>query len=359
MRNRNYNLDKLKIGAMLGIIMIHQIYHCNILENVVQGSITEYLISFLYTIGFSMTNVFVLVSSHLLVEKYFKYEKKANTKKIINMIIVTSGYATVIYFLLLVIGVVKFSPVTLVTCLFSVFSNQYWFIGAYIVLYLIAPILSQMLDSLREHEVKKLLIILLCVFSILPTVMLFLPAQSLYDPNNGKSIVWFVVIYIFVYYLKKYKKEQIEKVNLNTLRIALVINMILLVSSRKILFLVSNMIGFNGDGEGRLYFDSSLLVFAMAIIIYLLVIKKNEMTDSDIKKKVILDCSQSTLGVYLIHNHPILREYWWDWCEKTILCKGNIILKIILVCVVVFSLCALIDMIRRQMVISYCHLRNK
>ena len=203
MKKRNVVWDKLKVIAILGIVMIHMIYHCNIFENVERHSFTYIVIEVLYTLGFSMTNIFVIISSHLLIDRYTEYEGKFNLKKLIKLAVNTSLISTIIYCLLLLFGVINFSIFELLNCLLSVFVNQYWFIGTYILLYLLAPFLTKSLDRLSKTELEHLTFVLIFFFSILPTIMIFVPAQNLYDPYNGKSVVWFVILFITVFYIKK------------------------------------------------------------------------------------------------------------------------------------------------------------
>ena len=195
---RDLRLDLLKAVAMFGIVLIHAIYSTGLYGMEDAAQLDQFLVMVLFTVFFPMTNVFVLVSGLFLSEGRFRW------KKVRTLSVLTIGYSVGLYALLSFFGTVDFSVGELLECILSPINNQYWFITSYLGLYVLSPYLNKALDSLSEQELKRLCLLFFVGFSLIPSVVVFEPAQDFFDPRSGKSLVWFVVLYCFVFFFKKY-----------------------------------------------------------------------------------------------------------------------------------------------------------
>ncbi len=339
---RDQRFDCLKLLSMFGIVTIHGIYRSGILEQCDRFSLEWFAISVIYTFFFAMTNVFVLTSAH------FMHNKSIRMDKVWNIVLLTTGYSCLIYILLVCIGSVDFSIITFVSCMLSVFTNQYWFIGAYLILYLLTPYINKLLAQLTEQELRKLCFVLFFTMSIIPTFLIFLPVSTLFDADAGKGIIWFVSMYCISFYIKQYATVWIEKVKCWKVWMFLVGNVCALVFSRIVLFYVSNFLGMAGDGETRLYFDSSCFVFAISVSIYILTLKRKPIHLGK-NNAWIGSLAGTTLGIYLIHEQPQLKTILWDFVLQ---CKNSIgsIPAVFLSIVIVYLGSMLIEIVRQKVI---------
>ena len=347
MQQRDVRFDKLKIAAMLGIVWIHCVAHCNILEKVSYLSASYFLISIMYTIGFSMTNVFVIVSSYLLINRYKRRAGTIRFKKVYAMIALTMVYATLIYLALVAFNVIPFSWFDFLKSVFSVFVNQYWFVGAYLFLYIVSPLLFKALDSLSEKELRILCVIELLFFSIFPTAFIFESVIHFYDAQHGKSIIWMLVIFTLTFYIDKYGMTFIDRIKKSQVLIGMFATVLLLVFSRVVLRYISYLINLGGDGEGRLFFDESFLILIVSFGLFFLTLKERNRTARGKSSNLFANISNTTLGVYLVHNNPYLRGVLWSSVSPIVFAYPGVeIIMAVAVVWVVFTLCALLELIR-------------
>ena len=337
---RNLRLDQLKLLAAFGIVGVHAIYHTNALKYTAVYSIEWFFLMIVYTLLFSMMNIFVIISGYFLCDSHFRW------KKVKSIILTTICYSVVIYILFCIRDVTEFSFFDFMDCLLSPITNQYWFISAYLLLYILSPYLNKMLSCLNEKNLRSLCLISFVVLSIIPSFLIFVPVQNLFDAQNGKGILWFLTIYILCFYYKKYRESYFCKINSYWFMIILIFNLMFLIGSWIVLNYISIVIGLDGDGATRLYFDSSIFVFGISASIFLLT---QRLPVINLKYgKFITYLSGSSLGVYIIHEQPMVRKFLWGNVENIwINNEGSIIVNFFIVTVIVFFFCIGIDCIRR------------
>ena len=334
---KDIRFDILKLIAMAGVVFIHCVGYCNILGELEYLSWKYFAVSVPYTVFFAMTNVFVIVSSHLLIKKYRTRTPSVRMNKIIGMVILTSVYSTVIYLILVITGLADFSLFAALKSVFSVFVNQYWFVGAYLFLYFISPLLYKALDIFSEKELRSLCLVNISVFSVFPSVFVFVSALDFYDAGHGKSIIWMILLFTCTFYLDKFGTEFIKKIRRSVLILVAASSTLILVLSRVVLRYISYRINLGGDGEARLFFDSSVFITVISFCIFILTLKSKEREKETAVRRFISLCSATTLGIYLIHNNPYLRDVIWGNAKSFIFGSKNMeIVMLILAVTAVF-----------------------
>lgn len=344
---KDIRFDRLKLIAMIGIVFIHCVSNCNVLEEMEYLSAPYFIMSILYTAFLAMTNVFVIVSSYLLINKYKVKAGGIRFGKVIEICCVTSAYATAIYLILVASGAISFGLFDFFKSLFSVFVNQYWFIGAYLFLYIMSPLLFKALNALSEKEVRIVCITSLVFFSLFPTLFIFESPLEFYDSQHGKSIVWMIVLFVLTFYIDKFGMEFIRKIKKSQVVIGLSLSVFLLVLSRIVLRYISFLIHLGGDGEGRLFFDESVFIVVISFAFFVLTIKtKPKMKKGKIDAITSL-LAGTTLGIYLIHNNPYLRTLMWEKFKLLIFkYSGMEVLMVIAIVIAIFIVCFLVEYIR-------------
>lgn len=297
---RDIRLDRLRTLAIFGIVMIHAFYRSGYFEVVPELSAGWLGGMAVYTLAFPMTNVFVIISSYFLIDGTFRW------KKVRGLLIKTAAFSLALYLLAVAIGAAALSPMELLECGLSGLVNQYWFVSAYIILYLLSPYLNRGLAALTQQELKHLCLILGAVFSVLPTVLVFEPVQSLFDAKNGKGILWFVTIYVLTFYLKRHG-ENFMKIKKRVLYLTIAGAAALLVVSNVVLKRISIVLGMGGDGAARLYFDSSALVALISFAVFLLMLQQKNPNRSRLWPRL----ARASLTVYLIHEQPTVKQLLW------------------------------------------------
>lgn len=80
---------------------------------------------------------------------------------------------------------------------FPVVFEHYWYVTAYVIVFLLSPFLNKMVKSLEQKEFAKLLIICYIVWSIIP----FFTARQ-HSGLYWNQFIWFVVMYLTGAYVK-------------------------------------------------------------------------------------------------------------------------------------------------------------
>ena len=346
-RDRNLPLDALKAASMLMIVILHSIGHTGLLGKISDWSLPWFSVALLYSLCMGACNVFVLISGYFLSRSQFR------ASRLLRLVLVCSIYSASIYGVLLAAHQVSFSWLDLMKSVLSAFTNQYWFITAYCALYLLSPFLNRLTGALSQKEHRRLLFILIGLFSVLPTVLLPLPVQSLLDPSNGKGIVWFVTLYLTGSYIARYGLPR--RIRLWEGSAAALGACVLLVVSRLGFRWVSAVARME-DGSGRWYFDSSVPVAFLSITIFLLAAQAKPGDYGRFVTRAVSVLSASTIGVYLIHENPFLRGVIWTRIVPMGRFAG--LPWVAALCVVfsaaVFCICSVIEMFRSAVAKRVC-----
>ena len=97
----------------------------------------------------------------------------------------------------------------IIKSLFPVLYNHWWYVTSYIGFLLVAPAIKRLILTLNENEYLILIIILTIMFSVIPSITLWLP---FIEPMN---FVWFIYLALVLNFIKLYgrKYKMFEKLS--------------------------------------------------------------------------------------------------------------------------------------------------
>lgn len=305
-KERQANLELLRIFSMLMIVMMHLLNHGKILETTARGSISYYLVWILFGISFVSISTYILISGYFLCETSFSF------RRILKLEGQVWFYSVALYLASLLLLRQPFDMSSLIAAVFPVLSCEYWFVTMYVGMIVLSPFLNKLLTGLTQRQFRLLLVILFVLFSLWPNVFFFSPALNF---GGGSGVVWFTTVYLSGAYLKRFYRPdgQFGRHLLHFFGAALLIP----VSRFLIELLLSTplgKIGFLQDlmwGYSIFYEYNSVLVFAAAILLFIaflnLQIKPGRL------QRMILAAAPLSFGVYLLHDNP----------QRKRLCLGN------------------------------------
>lgn len=193
-KTRKEGIELLRIFSMLGIIGGHFLLFTNMTSSVVQFSGNYYLTWFLYAINFVGTNCFILISGYFYSEITFSWIKLGRTWGTVFF------YSIGITIILMIVGFKSYSMIELIKAATPFMNRQYWFMTDYLGVYLFSPFLNLLIEHMSAEQHKKLVIISITVFSILPSLWI----GGGLDDSKGNSVIWFTVLYIVGAYIRRY-----------------------------------------------------------------------------------------------------------------------------------------------------------
>lgn len=322
-KTRESNLELLRIFAMLIIVFHHFAVYGNFNFDTTSASINLLWQVFILMGGKIGVNIFVLISGYFLVKEK---EIKLDLKHILKFILQVFFYSVTIYILYLAITqkpfVLKFEK----AAFFPIIFKKWWFVTCYFVLYLLHPFINKVLVSITKKEYKTLLLILITIFSIIPTII---------NLNfQVDDVVWFVILYCIAGYIKLYGLP--EKIKWHHYFIA-VLGLIIV----NFIIVTSDITVYEAFKQHKL--NTLLISISIFMLFKKIKIKNN---------KLINQIASATFGVYLIHDNSFIRCIMWQDLLKTANFKDTLffIPHTIMCCIWVYISCTIIELLRKKII---------
>ncbi len=197
---RNANIEFLRILSMLMIMTMHCLAQTGALYDL-EGPVSCYY-WWLEALCVPAVNVFVLISGYFLVESQFKVQ---NLFRILGVV---WSYSFLFSLLNSFVAGESISVGNTVQMLFPVLTKKYWFVNAYLALYLLSPFLNRLIHSISRVQFKYLLTVLLVIMVIRPTL---LPRRMAQDSTAGLSVFFFIVLYFISAWERIYGRRNKRK----------------------------------------------------------------------------------------------------------------------------------------------------
>ncbi len=178
---------------MLGVVFLHVLGHGGILASTL-SPLNYSLAWFLETLAYPAVNCFVLISGYVGYkgEQYFP-----KMKSIFSLFFTVLFYSVSIYLILSFLGYEPFGIKELAKNFMPIISKRYWFFSTYFGLFLLSPVLNQLVHKSKPKPVFIFLItfFLICAFSLI---------RDRFSLLNGFSLIWFIFLYLIGAILKEY-----------------------------------------------------------------------------------------------------------------------------------------------------------
>lgn len=200
MKERQSNMELLRIFSILLIITFHYAYKGGFdFGTALSGNML--LVKTCWMFGETGVNLFILLTGYFMVTGTFKWKKL-----ILLLAQVFFYHMALIVGYIYVWGPESYTITDLndvFMTFFPVLANRYWFITAYLILYLLSPYLNKLVHALSQAEHKRLLVISLVLFSVIPTVF-GAPYNTTETLLYYNRLIWMIVIYLIGAYIRLY-----------------------------------------------------------------------------------------------------------------------------------------------------------
>lgn len=336
-KKRMANMELLRILAMIMVVMLHYLSKGMLLPDM-KGhlNVNGYLAWILETLSIVAVNVYMLISGFFLTESRFK------CGRLIQLWCQILFYSLLVPAALLSAGILKpqeLSIYKLLQYMLPVQMEQYWFATAYVILYLMTPLLRAAVKNMKQSQLKLTILLLLLFFSVSKSV---LPVRLETD-TLGYDAVWFICVYLCAAYMRLYGFRWFCSSRRGVLGylcsccgilgIALVIRIVYLTTGRLEDFLTATY-----------HYNHILNLLAAISLFYAFYhwrIPEGRAADW------ICRTAPYTFGVYLFHEQVELRTLWPGWLGAS--AEGNPVIfagRCIGSVLLVFLAGILVDMVR-------------
>ena len=337
---RKSNFELLRIVSMFFIVLYHTIIHGHVIENSTNPGLTMISNLLLFI-------CIVHVNSYVLVSGYFQSKSTCKQSKVWSLINADWFYRVIIVIILTSIGAISLSKVEFLKQIFIIdITDSYWFVKFYIAIYLLSPFLNKLIEGLNKKEYNYLLIILTVLLSIIP----YLTGEQGFS-NNGFTIQHFIYLYLIGGYLRKFpigelaifRKYSKEVVCIIIFFSCAILNYIIYKSSQSLNNVNSlvNDITNNLMLMSRAYSNPIVIVQTVAFVLFFETL--------NIRSKIINDLATLTLGIYLVHDNPLMRGVLYQWLkiDNGPVSSYSFILYIFIVSFAIYFTASLVEWIRQ------------
>lgn len=336
------NFELMRIISMFFIVLYHVIYHGQALNNC-NGTI-------LLILQLLICITLVHVNSFILLTGYFQYNKKFSLKKFLQTFFIMYFYKVTIYILCGMLNIYEINSVDIFNII-NPFFIPYRYIACYLIIYLLSPFLNILIKNMSQSTHRKLILILLLCFSIAP----FFSNQTV-GPNDGLTVVQFIIMYFTGAYLgkypisenihfKNYSKNKTQFIFFIGTIIFLTLNYITYIFGTSLNNTTSPLLQYIGNLITSNYIRYNFIFVFLQSVCYFL-----WFSTLNIQSKIINNIAKITFGIYLIHEHPLIRPkiyYWFNITNSSLLTSKQLIIQILIVSMIIFIICAIIEAIRQ------------
>jgi len=283
-------LDKLKVVATIFVVLLHvNGYAYDTFGNSMSSS-QLICMNVIEAAAYCAIHLFVMCGAFIMLEKSPKSK---------NFIAIYSQT-----WIVCIIGLVAaiamelaFSKVQLIQSIFPFIGRAYWFVSDYLVLMFLAPFLNKLIHDLANRELLKLTIIVALIVSILP----LLPSEFIWK-ENCCGITLFIFLYLIVACVKT------SKIKINAyiyFSVYIACSMLLVLSY----YLLAKL---NVASSRYFYSYYNPIVILQALSLFMCFYSQSNRMGVYIPKdkKVLTLSVDNSLLCYLLHMHPIIKNYY-------------------------------------------------
>lgn len=319
--SRNSSFEALRMIAMSIIIFHHFVVHgifpaVNIQQNHTFGVLISLLVGWG---GYLGNSLFILMTG------YFSIRKKLSVKRLIMLLGAMVFYSVIIA--LIWKSQHRLPPEGMKQALFPFWYGYNWFVACYLLFMSLTPFLNQLLRQLSKVRYLGLLILEYFLYCVMPAFH--------GDSFSNAPILQFVMMYCIGGYLQfhGFKQEKLHKTGtwvLLTVLLALLTDVAVMRQWLK------------GYDIWRFF---NLLSTGTAVSLFMAAVCHEPFTSTKINK-----LAGSVLGVYLIHDNPLVRPFLWRELLPNVnyLDKEYFVLFMVAKVAVVYVVCLGIDLARRK-----------
>lgn len=355
-KGRNQGIEALRIVSMFLIVVMHTLKQGGVLVAANGSTAHFYLAWFLEVIAFCAVDCYALISGYVGVQARFRWSRPV---KLWLQVVFYTVLITLFFQICYPSGM---NYKYWLKALFPVLSREYWYISCYFGLMIFMPVLNEGIKALPVKQLRNMVIAAVVLFCVLPVLLQgypfnFNPEADYFGLLNGYSVLWLMVLYLIGAYIRVSDRvRQLKGRKIVAGALAAV-----LLTWGAFVFLPEYTL--KRFGEVRYsaillnYTSPTILLVAVA---FLLLFERKQSWNR-VVDKVIGVMAPATLGVYLIHTHPLIwdsfmKDYAISFAEGTVL---GMVGKVLAASAGIYLVCTCVDLVRGWIFKSVVRIMNR
>ena len=344
---RQANFEILRVIAMAMIVAMHFMQKGGILQPLAKDmtlvNASAWLIESFCIVA---ANCYVLIAGYFLVDVEWKWKK---LMKVVAQVLFYSLLIPILCFVFRIGDVRAWSVYDWITAVLPLQMDHYWFATAYVLMFLLSPVLAAGTKQLSKKQLEITIAVLLLYFCGFKSVSPILLATDKY----GYDYPWFICLFLIAAYIKLYGNAegglQIGRLKWFTCAkrsaAVYVITVLITFGGSLVLGAITAMFG-KFDYYMNMMFSYNHILTLTASVACFFAFKHWKPKNNGLTR-FLCKIAPYTFGVYLIHENVAIRNLWPQWLGVTGV-RGSLLFIPYMVgaIICVFVLCMLIDWIR-------------
>lgn len=282
---RNYGIDLLRMTAMFFVAALHIIG----IGGVITGS--ELLSGQFLTAQFLRIAMLCAVNCYALISGFVGWDKRPKLSGLAMLWLKAVVYSLVI--------TACFSPAdwkTWLNALLPVTTGQYWYLTAYVGLFVLMPLLNSAVRNMPKRELSVTLCGILLLFCILPIS----PLTDAFYLHDGYSALWLAVVYLLGGYLGKY--GILSRLSAKKWGLVYLGAVVFAWAPRMLVLKIRPFLWYNVYGNILIEYTSPTILLAAVSLLAIF----SRLRLPGRAEKTVSALSPHAFGVYLFHAHPLM-----------------------------------------------------
>lgn len=302
-KTRQANFELLRIVAMIMVIMLHYLVKGIVADSYMGNSAPANCFAWLLE-AFCL----VAVNCYVLISGYFLVESDWKPGRVVSLLCQVLFYSLLIPVVLMILGLIPPGSVSMyewVEYAFPINTEHYWFATAYLMMYLFAPFLAAGIRRMDKRQLQIVIGLLLFFVSLVKSVV---PVVFATD-RSGYDFGWFLCLFVLAGYIRRFGIPWLEKRSH-----AVFLYVLMSVATWETAWLggsLADRITVLGTYGDRAYTYNHFFCLIGSVSLFYV------FKDSELKagkaSEIICKLSPYTFGIYLLHEHILVRYRWLEW----------------------------------------------
>lgn len=342
---RNIGIELLKIISMFMVVLLHCLNMGGTISGAKTLSLNYDLAILLDSMAYVAVDVFALITGFVSIKSRNRYTH--NWNRILDIWFPTVFYCvliTAIHYTKQYIETGKSVTFEIISHnIFPLAGSIYWYLGAYVFVWLLSPYINKMLHSLSKKQNLTLVIIILSVLSLYSLVYVNLDADP-FRTGGGYSPLWILVLYITGAYISLYY-DDFKKISKY---VYLIIYFVCTFAACAIKILSNYM----PTAKERKHIGSMALSYTSPFMVMASIGLLLAFAAFEIKRcrKLIVTGASVSFFVYIIHFHPACRLLLTDLFKPIANERWYVMLAAVIGgALAIYIACSLIDYVRQRL----------
>ncbi len=336
--NRMSGLDLLRCLAMMMVVVLHFLGKGKLLPDLTNEALgsTGAVAWLLEAFCIVAVNTYMFISGYFLCTSSFKLSRLLQLW--LQIWVFSVGFGLLGAWT----GIVQETPVDIhyyLTLLFPISMGHYWFMSAYVYLYLLLPMVCVAVKQMNKKQMQWAIGMLLFAYSVIKSV---LPLRMELDAQ-GYDVVWYLCVFLVAAYIRNYGMPILEKKSRGLL-LYVISAVLIFVGLLGLRFIYLQTGSFQRMLKMTLEYNHLLpLLSSLGLFMVFKNIRVSEKVAGIVKR-----LGGYSLGVYLLHENIGLRYTWQNWLgADKVSSVGGLLLSTVVAVVAVFVCGILVDVIRK------------